>query len=212
MIVNILTDKNSWFQDYAQEFVDQATGMGHNVNYVIDQNNIIEGDILFALGFYKILKKIHLVKNKNNIVVHESDLPSGKGWSPFSWQILEGKNDIVFTLFEMNEKVDSGVIYMKETLSLEGHELVEELRVLQARKKIDMSLRFLAHYPKILSQGKEQSGPETFYDRRGKESSQLDVNKTIAEQFNLLRIVDNEAYPAFFELHGHHYKITVEKQ
>jgi methionyl-tRNA formyltransferase len=33
----------------------------------------------------------------------------------------------------------------------------------------------------------------------------------LAEQFDLQRICDPERYPAFFELHGHRYKLTLDK-
>ena len=38
-----------------------------------------------------------------------------------------------------------------------------------------------------------QTGEESFYSRRWLSDSRLDVNKTIVEQFNLLRVVDNQA-------------------
>ena len=50
-----------------------------------------------------------LALHKNNLVIHASDLPQGKGWSPMPWQIAEGRNDIVFTLFEAVAGVDAGL-------------------------------------------------------------------------------------------------------
>ena len=44
----------------------------------------------------------------------------------------------------------------------------------------------------------DQFGYETFYPKRNPSDSELDINKTIKDQFNLMRIVDNEEYPAFF--------------
>ena len=38
-----------------------------------------------------------------------------------------------------------------------------------------------------------------------------DSNKSLKEQFNLLRIVDNINYPAFFELDRHKYILKIEK-
>jgi len=52
---------------------------------------------------------------------------------------------------------------------------------------------------------------ESFYLRRRPEDSRLDPDKTIREQFNLLRVVDNEKYPAFFDLHGQRFLLKVEK-
>ena len=51
----------------------------------------IKGDVCFYLSYEKIVTKKTLEKYKNNLVVHASDLPKGKGWSPMSWQISRGK-------------------------------------------------------------------------------------------------------------------------
>jgi methionyl-tRNA formyltransferase len=37
------------------------------------------------------------------------------------------------------------------------------------------------------------------------------VQKTIAEQFDLLRVVDNLRYPAFFDHRGKRYRLTIKK-
>ena len=54
------------------------------------------------------------------------------------------------------------------------------------------------------------SGEEIFYKKRESKDSKLDIDKTIKEQFNLLRIVNNENYPAFFELDGYRYVLKIE--
>jgi len=40
--------------------------------------------------------------------------------------------------------------------------------------------------------------------------SRLDIDRSIKEQFNLLRVVGNEEYPAFFEINGHKYLLKIE--
>jgi methionyl-tRNA formyltransferase len=47
--------------------------------------------------------------------------------------------------------------------------------------------------------------------KRTLEDSRLDPMKSIAEQFNLLRVVDNSRYPAFFDLDGFRYIVKIEK-
>ena len=71
-------------------------------------------------------------------MIHAADLPQGKGWAPLTWQVLEGKNDIVFTLFEADASTDNGPFYLKKTLHLSGYELAPELRALQAQFCISM--------------------------------------------------------------------------
>ena len=57
-----------------------------------------------------------------------------------------------------------------------------------------------------------QEGEETFYNRRNSKDAELDINKTIKEQFNLLRISDNERYPAFFKIEGKKYSLKIYKE
>ncbi|WP_287162823.1 hypothetical protein, partial [Clostridium sp.] len=64
-------------------------------------------------------------------------------------------------------------------------------------------------YPNI--KGKPQQGESSFYIKRGPKDSKLDINKTIKEQFNLLRIVDNERYPAYFMFNNKKYIVRIYK-
>mgnify|MGYP000489318743 CR=1 FL=1 len=157
----------------------------------------------------KIISKEKLSYHKNNIVIHPSALPKGKGCSPLTWQILEGRNKIPITLFEATEKVDSGDIYLQDYLYFQGNELLDELKKQQGEKTIKMVLHFIKQYPKIKK--RKQKGKSTYYPRRKPEDSKLDINKTIKEQFNLLRVVDNERYPAFFRYRGRKYILKIYK-
>ena len=60
--------------------------------------------------------------------------------------------------------------------------------------------------------GRAQTGEESFYPKRTAKDSELDVTKSIAEQFNLLRVVDNERYPAFFRYNNNTYIIKIKKK
>ena len=90
--------------------------------------------------------------------------------------------------------------------------MVDELRQKQAETTMRLCKQFVEQYPSILDQSCKQSGESTFYSKRTPSDSKLDPNKTIAEQFNLLRIVDNKSYPAYFDLNGTHYILKVEKE
>jgi len=183
----------------------------HNVSWVHQPADVTEGELCFILSCSKLVKPEILKRNKHNLVVHESDLPKGKGWSPMTWQVLEGKQEIPVTLFEAEEAVDSGSIYLQDFMVFEGHELVDELRFKQADVTLDLCRDFVQRYPEIIHEAVAQSGEESFYPRRRADDSRLDPQKTIAEQFNLLRVVDNERYPAFFDWHGQRYVIKIEK-
>jgi len=209
--ITIVSDKKSWINDYISEFINTLVLEGNQVNWIHDINGFSSGDFAFFLGCEKLVSENILEKNKHNIVVHESDLPKGRGWSPLTWQVLEGKNQIPITLFEAEGEVDAGPIYLQKMIYLDGTELVEDLRQKQAQKTIELCLEFIHYYPNILKNQKKQIGISTYYRRRTPSDSKLDPDKTIKDQFNLLRVSDNNRYPAFFDLNGCRYYLIIEK-
>jgi len=210
MKITILLDNiKSWYYPYAKKLVEQLS-KEHEVFLVHNVDDIPSGELAFFLSCEKIIKEQIRKKNKHNIVVHSSSLPLGKGWSPLSWQILEGKNKVKNTLFEAVDKVDAGVIYLQNEMKFCGDELLNELHDIQGGKINELVFKFVSLYPDV--EGKTQEGAETFYQRRNVVDSELDIDKSIKEQFNLLRIVDNKKYPAFFEYMDQEYILTIQKK
>lgn len=207
--IQVLVDNpDSWIIPYAREMVNQLQQSGNHARLLHRHQDVTEGDILCLLACEKIFKKLSL--NKHNLVVHESDLPKGKGWSPVTWQVLEGKSKIPVTLFEASEAVDEGSIYKKEYILLDGTELLPQIKHKQGITTQKLILDFVEKFPEV--EGKKQSGNETFYSRRVPKDSELDVNKSLAEQFNLLRVCDNERYPAHFVHRNHKYIIKIYRK
>lgn len=207
--INILTAKSSWMNSFDEKLAKELKERGHTVRCVSLKTDLKQADISFFLSCFEIIGRDYLDKSDHNIVVHASDLPRGKGWSPTSWQILEGKNEIPLTLFEATEAVDAGRVYLRSGIHLDGSELIGEWQRLLGDKIVEMCLNFTDGYPDIIENGQDQKGEESFYQRRRPKDSELDIHKTIAEQFNLLRIVDNEKYPAFFFKNGKKYLLKI---
>lgn len=205
----LVDDPHSWFITYANDLCSNLSDIGNECCVYNSTKDIPVSDICFMLSCTKIVRKDFLDRNKHNIVVHASDLPRGKGFTPLKWQILEGVNDIPLTLFEAVEACDAGPYYIKDTIHFNGHELIKEMQHVMALKIIDMCLRFTTHVDELSPI--VQSGESTYYPRFKKEDDCLDVNKTIAEHFNHFRIADNDRFPLFFEMNGHRYSIVVEE-
>ena len=209
--ITILSDHDTWINFYIPSFISELEKTHHTISWIHKVDDIKKGDLCFLFSFSKILKKSHINRSKVTLVVHESKVPKGKGWSPLTWQIIEGANKIPITLLEVVEKVDSGKIFQQENMYFNGYELINELRSKQADYTFRLSRKFIKDYPKNLSEGKDQKGKSTFYQRRDKNSSELDIHKTILENFNLLRVVDNEKYPAFFKINGKKFKLIIKE-
>lgn len=208
MIITILTDdEKSWFIQFGNELKNELVKSGHDVIYIFDKKNIREGDICFILSCTGIIETNYLSRNQNNIVVHASDLPKGKGFSPLQWQILEGKDEIVITLFEAAARVDAGPYYFKDKIKFNGTELYDELRLVLGSKIIEMCLHYTANKNKLIPT--EQTGEETFYKKRSATDDEIDPAKTIAEHFNHFRIADNENHPLYFKYLGKSYILKI---
>ena len=193
--------------DYSQDLLLEISSLGHFCNLIHEHSEVTKGDVLILLSCNKLFKSLDL--NKFNLVVHESDLPKGRGMSPFTWQILEGRSEIPVCLLEVSEKLDAGKIYGKRYVKLNGSELIDEWREYQYNATKDLLLSFLMNFPNV--QGVTQIGLPTFYRSRNIDDSKLDISKSIEEQFNLLRVCDNIRYPAWFEINGCKYQLDIKK-
>jgi len=206
MKVTILTDNpNSWIVEFIPQLIERLSHQ-HNVNHVFSLEELEVGDILCALSCERIIKQNHRNLFQSIIVAHPSLLPQGKGWSPVAWQILEGRNRIPVSLIEAVDKVDSGDIYYQKYMEFSGYELNDEIKAEQFRVTSDLVFEYCNNYP---VEGVKQSGEESFYRKFKQEDNRLDITKSIQEQFNLMRIADNNRYPSWFEIEGQRYEIKI---
>lgn len=193
--IYFLLDKNNyWIRKYLDKNIKKFP---KNFKYLIKTNiNNIKNKIVFVLSYTRILPISFLNSNILVLIVHPSKLPNDKGFAPVQNQILRKKNKIYNTIIKATEKVDAGPIILQSSFTLKGNELSEEIRFRQAESIFKLITKFLKQYPKI--KFKKQKGKSFFNKKRSRKDSKLNINKNIRSQFNLLRICDNEKYPAFF--------------
>jgi methionyl-tRNA formyltransferase len=181
----------------------------YNISLVTKSSEVQDGDFLFLISCTEIIPKKIRDKFRYTLVVHASDLPKGKGWSPYVWQILEGSNQITVSLFEAVDKFDEGDIWEKKILELEGHELYSEIH--EKLSDVTISLMEFAIKNPNHKPNPQPLTDSTYYPKRTPKDSQLDPNKTIKEQFELMRVADENRYPCFFYFRGYKYNIMLKK-
>lgn len=207
--VNVLVDNDSWILPYAEQLVTTCKEMGLDVTFARNQHQLVQSDVSFFIGCTQLVSPENLKKSALNLVVHESALPEGKGFAPVAWQILEGKHDIPICLIEASEAADSGDIWLQDSFSLSGNELYHEWRVKQGQATLALCIKFLNDSQSITPI--KQRGVESFYARRTPRDSELSIEKTLEQQFDLLRTVDNDNFPAFFHHRGKTYKLEISE-
>jgi len=205
--ISVLVDNDSWILPYAEQLIVWLKGNHYHSELVRCQQELPVGDVCFLLGCTQKVSDQHLARNQYNLVVHESDLPLGKGFAPVAWQILAGQQTIPVCLISANSSLDSGDIWLKKDLILDDTDLSVDWRIKQGNITIELAKEFITDFKQL--KPIKQQGESSNYPRRTPQDSQLDVNKSIAEQFDLLRVVDNKDYPAFIEYQGERYRIEI---
>jgi len=178
--------------------------IGCKVKVISDPDEISrESDICLACGIHYILNSRYLKIPRLGIWgFHESALPKGRGSAPIHWTILQGGNLLTVSFFELVEKMDEGRLLGQENCSILKTDLLEDLRA----KALHLSKKLIDKYLlRFLSgdiQPYESIGKSTYYPKRKPLDSKLDKTKTLEDLWDLIRICDNEEYPAWFEVDG----------
>ncbi len=205
--IQILVDNDSWILPWARQLADQINQSGDQCHLRRTAAAIQPGEIVFLLGCTLMINSQVLSLNRRNLVVHESDLPEGRGFAPMTWQVLEGATSIPICLLEATDRADAGDVFAREEIRLLGTELCDELREKQGRATLDICLNYLRSDNEPVPV--PQSGSPTDWPRRRPADSRLDADRSIAEQFELLRVCDNRRYPAWFEFRGRRYEFQI---
>lgn len=186
-------------------------GLQHLVELKTSKNDLSGGDLLFLVSCSEIINSLIRDRYKKTLIIHASDLPTGRGWSPLVWQILEGQKNITVTLLEAEDKVDSGVIWHQEIIYFKGHELFDEINNSLFQAELHLMDYAIDNFHTVQSRPQPQRAA-TYYRKRTPEDSYFDPKRSLIEQFNLLRIADPERYPAYFYHLGYCYEILIRKQ
>ena len=208
--ISLLVPEVSWVLPYAKEVANYLSSNGDKANLCHDSEDIPTNGITFFFSWLKIIPPELLDRSYLNLVIHASDLPKGRGFSPMPWQIIQGNNEIVVCLFEAVSELDAGPVVFRDKINFKGHELIDELRKKLGEIHINLVTRYLDEVQPTAGVPQEKNVSQ-HYKRRTNDDSELDLSKTIEEQFNLLRTVDNKNYPAFFDYQEHRYKLVITK-
>lgn len=182
----------------------------HEIRLVNRDYDIDGGDILFLLSCSEIIDQKLREKYLKCFVMHASDLPKGRGWSPHIWQILDGKRKLCLSLLEADDPVDTGKIWKKENIEIPAHFDFEEI----CQKLFSTEIRLIDFAIDAVVQKKNgypQVGEASYFPKRNPSDSRLNIHLPIIDQFDLLRVSDPERYPAFLNYLGYRYQLSLKK-
>ena len=177
-----------------------------NINYVVvEQINDIDDtfDIVFGTGIYQLIKEPYLSLPAYGMVFfHETPLPEGKGNSPIQWTVFNKRSNLTVTAFKATEGLDAGAILYQYNIQLSRSDTLE---ILDKKRSIGIKKCF-GEILEELKQGyivlRTQTGQDSISQRRTPEDSELELNETLLNLWDKIRVCDNNNFPAFFKLKG----------
>lgn len=197
---------NPWLVAWADERAHH-----HEVRLLRCRDQLKPGDVLFLISCTELIPGHLRALYRQCVVLHASDLPKGRGWSPHIWSILEGATEITVSAITAEDRVDRGAVWAKKSFYVARHELYDEINRSLFRTEIaliDQVIDMIANDESPLPQPNKEA---TYYPRRRPKDSELNPDLSIAEQFNKIRTSDPDRYPAFFKMHGVTFSISLRK-
>jgi len=209
-ITVLCSDPTHPVNTYLNAWASEAS-LRHNVRLVRSRSELTSGDFLFLVSCSELIKPEHRKNYRHTLVLHASDLPKGRGWSPHIWELIQGNESITLSLLEAEDKVDTGRIWLKLRIPVEKTALWDEVNDRLFSAEIQLINQAIEGYGRIEPYNQSAGSESTYYRKRTPDDSQVDPNKSFADQFDLIRMCDPDRYPAWFELYGQKYKVIVEK-
>jgi len=196
------------------EYLEKWVEHNKNSHQIVLLNSVKEvnlgGDILFLISCSEIIKKEVRDKFRFNLVIHASDLPEGRGWSPHIWDILAGKDVLTLSLLNAEDGVDAGDIWRKLRITLTGNELFNEINHKLFEAELEL-MTWACENIDLSKPEKQLHERGSYHRKRTPVDSEIDIQASLFSQFNLLRVCDPDRFPAFFVLNGQKYNIRLEK-
>lgn len=146
--------------------------------------------IFFPHWSYIIPKEIY--NRFECVVFHMTDLPYGRGGSPLQNLILRGHKSTQVSALKVGDGIDTGDIYLKSPLSLEGtaKEIFERANDIISEQIITIVDRDLVP--------KQQTGEPTIFKRRMPKDSNISELNEVEDIYDYIRMLDAEGYPKAF--------------
>lgn len=168
-------------------------------------------DICFVIGWYYLIsiEIIKLVKG-GFIGIHNSLLPSYRGFAPVVWAMINGEKDTGFSVFSFDEGMDTGDIWFQKAISIGENDYIEDIL-----SKIDKGIEgfFDEKYEMILDGlcdvYAQKSANISYGAKRVPEDGKINWGESAAVVYNFIRAQSRPYAGTFSYYNGK--KITIWK-
>ena len=192
----VIASSKSWFviSDYLRK--------NNQISYITKKNDLTIENlrkinpnlIFFPHWSWKVPSEIH--KQYKCILFHTAPLPFGRGGSPIQNLILLGYKKYPVCALKMVEELDSGPIYSKGELSLEG-----PLSIIFKRLNIIVN-DLIKDLVEFLPEPKSQKGNHFYFKRLNEAQNKIPQQGSLDDFYDRVRMLDDSTYPNAYINYG----------
>ncbi len=136
-------------------------------------------DVVIVVAYGKLIPKALLALPRHGFLnVHFSLLPKYRGAAPMQWALINGEEETGVTLFWLDEGMDTGPVFLKETIRIAPDMMLETLQA----KLVPLGVRMVGEALQRLELGKKSAAPQCGEASKApllkKEDGQIDWNQS----------------------------------
>lgn len=188
----ILLSNKSWHDDLFQNLVKRPSEnwlrISDKRDFTVSKLNEFNTHCVF-IPHWSYIISAEIFESFECIVFHMTDLPYGRGGSPLQNLIVRGHKETMISALRVNQGIDTGPIYLKKPLSLQGKaQEIFERASLVIEKMI----------PEIIDERIKpvrQKGEAVVFKRRKPSDGQINTLSKLSEVYDYIRMLDAEGYP-----------------
>ena len=159
-LIGVIPDSSLKGQDY-EDFLDLLDSL--KVRHLqFEEMKSVHADIILAIVCSRILP-LDFVKEYFVLNIHAGILPKWRGFSANPWALINGEDEVGFTLHRMNEKMDDGDIYYVDHIPVAENEMYERAHSIILRHIVDKIPDLLVKIHQGEIQGEKQLAKEMHY-------------------------------------------------
>jgi methionyl-tRNA formyltransferase len=160
-------------------------------DFTIERLNRAKPAIIFIPHWSHIIPE-EIYNHFECIVFHMTDLPYGRGGSPLQNLIVNGKTTTKISAIRVTKGIDTGPVYLKKELSLEG--TAREIFERASEVIYEMIIEIIEKRPLPF----EQEGDVVVFKRRNANDGNVATLEKLELVYDYIRMLDCEGYPSAF--------------
>ena len=166
----------------------------------IKQLKDFNADLFVVVAFRILPKEVFTIPPKGSFNLHASLLPNYRGAAPIQWALIKGEKKTGVTTFALEEKVDTGNIYLQKEVLIDDKDnfesLHDKLSEIGAKVVLETVNMIESGNYKLKSQDNSLATPAP---KITPETGKIDWNKPAEEIHNLVRGLSPVPCAYFFQ-------------